>query len=119
MVGLVEVFFLDPDLQGNVAAAHGGEAVLDLLQVTGHQCKQVGGFGMRIVPGHEVATIRQLTPLHRVAVGQQHRLTGQVADHGGREGRHHVRAVRVEGDATEPFRFALGAEHATGTVEPG
>ena len=64
-----------------------------------------------------MATAGQLAPLHRVAVGQQDGHVGGVADHRGGEGRHHVRAVRVIGDASKSFGLALRAVHAIGQVE--
>ena len=118
VLGLVEVFRLDPDLQQHVATAHGGVVILHLLQAAGDQREQIAGLGMRVFPGHEVAAIGQLALLHRVAVGEQHRQRLSIADHRGRERRHDVRPIGIEGDPAKAFRLALRTEHAVGTVEP-
>ncbi len=118
MLGLVEIFRLDPDFQSDVTATHGGEAVVMLDQVSRHQREQIARLGMRVLPGDEVTTALALATLDGIAVGEQDRVAVLVGDDGGGEHRHHVRAVRVVGDATEAFGLALGAEHARGHIKP-
>jgi hypothetical protein len=115
---LVQVLRFDMNLQRQLATGGGGEAVVDMAQVPGNQGKQVTGFGEWIHPGHPVAPVRQLLPLYRVAVGEQHRVTLPIGDDGGNEPGHHIRAVQKPGDTAKPLGLALGAEHATRAVQP-
>ena len=117
VLALVDIFRLDIDAQRDVTAAHGREAVFDTPQVTRHQGEQVGRFHERVFPGRPVPAVVLGTVAHRVAVGQQHRITMLLGDHRGGELAHHVRAVEVIGDLAEAFGLALGAEHRTGLVQ--
>ena len=118
VVALVPVARLDIDAQVDGAAGAGGEGVGETHQVAGHQREQVGGLGKGVVPGGPVAAVRQVAAVNAVAVGEQHRAGGPVADHGGGEHAHHVRPVREAGDGAEPLGLALGAVVARGAVEP-
>jgi hypothetical protein len=71
------------------------------------------------MPDREMPAVRKLARLAQVTVGEQHRRLGLVGLDTGGEHRHHVRPVRVIGDAAEAFGLALGAVVAARTVEPG
>ncbi len=115
---LVQIAVLGVQAQRHVTAGGGAEAVFQAGQVAGHQREQVAGLGEGVVPGGEVAPALFVTAVHRVAVGEQQRVSGPVGVDGGGEPAEHVRPVREEGDAAEAFRFALGAVHAVGAVQP-
>ena len=84
VAGVGPIAGLHVDAQGHLAAAGGGEAVGHLLQLAGHQGKQVGGLGEGVVPAGEMAGRsadgigRQLACCDAVAVGEQHRATGPI-----------------------------------------
>ena len=104
-------------------AAGGDEAALDLLELAGHQGEEVGGLGERVVPDGVVTRFpagprRQIAALDAVAVGEQHRATGPVGLDPHPEAAEQVGAIRVVGDAAEPFRLALGGDHPPADVEP-
>jgi hypothetical protein len=69
------------------------------------------------VPGHGPTAVAEIPVGHPIAVGQQDRIALPVGHDGGGEHRLHVGPVEVVGDAAEPFRLALGAVHAAGTVQ--
>ena len=117
MLALVDIFRLDVDAQRDFAVGHGGEAVFDAPQITGHQGKQVRRLLERIFPGRPVPAVFTGAAGDRVAVGQQHRVAVLLGDHRGGEHAHHVRAVEVIGDLAETFGLALGAEHTAGFVQ--
>ena len=114
--GAVRHAGVDIDAQVDGPAAHGDQAVDQLVQLTGHQGEQVAGLGEGVVPDGEMTPARQVARLHQVAVGQQalealgrldaHRVTGE-----------HVGAVGEPGDLAEALGLALGAEAAAGHVE--
>ncbi len=54
-----------------MAARGGGELVLDMGEVAGHQREEVTGLRVRIVPDGEVASARQIAGLAGIAVGQE------------------------------------------------
>ena len=81
------------------------------------RAKEVGGFGERVLPAHPVAAVAGLAPRDRVAVREEERVVGPGGAQGGREPREHVGTVRVEGDAPEALRLALGAEDPVRLVE--
>ncbi len=107
---------VDEDAQGHRAAGHGDEAVLQHIQLPGHQGEQVAGLGERVVPDREAPAARQLAGLDQIAVGEQ-MLERLVALHPHGEARQHVRPVGEPGDLAEPLGLALGAEAAGGHVE--
>ena len=106
------VAMLDIDGELDLAARHGGEAVMDAAQIPRHQRKQIGGLGEGVVPHREMPSVRQLAMVGAVAVGEQHRilLLRRLDPH--REDRKIVGPVNEVCDAAKAFRLALGAEHA-------
>ncbi len=56
----------------------------------------------------------QVHPLHRVAIGQQHRVAVPVTSQCDPETRHDIGTVEIESDLPEAFRLALRAEHLLG-----
>ncbi len=118
VLAFVDVFRLDIDAQRHLASAHGGEAVLDTPEVTGHQSEQIGRLLERVFPGRPVTAVVLAATGDRVAVGKQHRIGLLVGVDGGGELAHHIRAVEVVGDLAEALGLALGAEHAAGLVQP-
>jgi len=65
-----------------------------------------------------VPPLVHFTVIHRIAVGQQHRIPLTVRLDAGTVAGHDIRPVQEIGDATEAFGLALGTEHAGGFVEP-
>ena len=109
---------LDKDVQGDGAARHGGEAVMDGAQIAGYQGEKIGRLGEGIVPDREVTPAIAWARLDAVAVGKQHRILLAVGLDAHREDGKIVRPVDEICDAAEAFRLALGAEHPAGLVKP-
>ena len=118
VAALGQVFRLHPDVEGDLAARGGAEAIRDPAQVPGHQGEEVRGLGEGIDPARSVAAVRQVLGAGGVAVGQQHRVQVLVRLQGDGIAGHDIRAVEEIGDAAETLGLALGAEHALGEVEP-
>ena len=55
VIHLVDIMPLGENLQLHLAATHGHKGVINVLQVTGHQRKQVSRFHKGVFPGHPVA----------------------------------------------------------------
>ena len=117
VVALAVVFRLDIDFQRDFAARAGGEAVLLAIQVARDQRKQVTGLGEGVLPGDPVAPVAQFAAVHRVTVGQQHRIVLPVGHQRGGVARHDIGSIRKVGDAPETFGFALGAEHPARNIK--
>ena len=116
-IALLRVAGLHVHSQVNVTAGTGGEGVFFLYQVSGNQREQISRLGERVFPGDKVAAVFELALLYRVAVGQQYRVSAFIGFNPGAEPGHHIRAVRVESDATEALGLALGTEHSGGLVQ--
>ena len=113
----VGVLVLAPDLEVHLAAAHGGEAVLDAAEVAGDQREQVARLLERVLPDGVVAAVGGAALFDQVAVREQHRATAAVSLDPDPVASHDVRAVREVGDAAEALGFTLGAEHVRAAVE--
>ena len=108
---------LNVDAQINIPTGTGFEGILFFDQIACYQGKEVTGFGERIFPSDEVASILKIASLHVVAVGQQHRATGLIRFNTGAVTSHHVRSIRKIGDTAEAFRFTLGTKHTRGFIQ--
>ena len=112
-----DVVRLGVDVKRGLAAGGGGERVFEAGEVARDEGEEVGGLGERVLPAHPVAAVAGLAPRDRVAVREEERVVGPGRAQGGREPREHVGTVRVEGDAPEALRLALGAEDPVRLVE--
>ena len=54
---------------------------------------------------------------HFITVGEQHRIAFRIGNNVRGKYRHHIRTIRIIGNASETFGFALGAVHTAGTVQ--
>ena len=113
MIALVQVFLLDIDAQGHLAPGTGGEDVLNMRQVACYQGKQIGGLGVRVMPGCAMAAAVQTHLLKKISVTQQYRVAGLIGINGDGKYRHHIRTIQVIGDFAKTVSFTLGAEHFT------
>ena len=119
VVGFIEVAVFDPHLQQHFAARLQGIALFLADQARGDQREQIGRLLERIFPLGVMATIAQVALFDQVTVRQQHRVLLLVgAQHDG-VFRHHVRAVREEGNAAETLGFALGEEVMVRHIQAG
>ncbi len=117
MLGLVEIFLLDPDLQQRLAAGLQAHGVFLTDELAGDQRKKISRLSERVFPLREMAAVAEIAFVNQVAVGQQHRILLFVrAQHHGEFG-HHVGAIRKKGDFAEAFCFALCEEIAAGDVQ--
>ena len=112
-----DVVRLGVDVKRHLAAGGGGERVFEAGEVARDEGEEVGGLGKRVLPAHPVAAVAGLAVRDRVAVREEEREVGPGGAQRGREPREHVGAVRVEGDAPEALRLALGAEDPVRLVE--
>ena len=115
--GLVQVVFLDPDLQQDIAAVGQFECFFPADQIARHQGKEVGWFSERIVPYGVVAVVGQVSCFDQIAVGEQNRVFFLVGTDRDGIGRHHIGAVWIPGDFPESFGFALGEKVAVGKIK--
>ena len=117
MAGQRQVAFLDIDMEIDLAARCGVEAVGGEVEIADDTGKQVAGLRMRVVPDCEMTAFAGLAGLDKIAVRQQLR-EGTVSLDAHCKHRHHVGAVREEADAAEPLGLALGAIHPAGQIQP-
>ena len=117
VAGQRQVALLDIDMEIDLAARRGGEAVGGKVEVTDDTGKQVAGLRMRVVPDREMTALAGLAGLDEIAVRQQLR-EGTVSLDAHCKHRHHVGAVGEEADAAEPLGLALGAIHPAGQIQP-
>ena len=117
VIALVEILGLHVDEQFDGAAGGGDVAVAHVREVAGHQRKQVGRLGKRVLPGGPVASVAVDAVGHQVAVGQQHRKPGALGTHCGGEARQHIGAIQIPGDLAKALGLALGAEQGARTVQ--
>ena len=116
-VDLVFVAVGHVDAKLHASARTRDEGVFALREVAGHEGKQIGRLGERVVPLGHVAAARQCRVAGGIAVRQQDREAGAVGDHPHAIDRHVVGPVIGIGDAAEALGLALRAEHAVGHVE--
>ena len=94
----------DPDVQFDILAGLGCEAVRVIHQIARHEREKVSGFRPRVMPlGPAIAAAG------RVAVGQ---LNLFVTFDAHSKSAHHIRPVWVVGDLAKPLGLALCAVHA-------
>ena len=118
MFGAVLVARTDPHGQVHLAPAHGGKAVPSRHQIARDQREQIRRLGPRIGPFGPVRPVVLLAACGHVAVRQQDREIRLRPAHPHVIARQHVGPVGEEGDAAEPFRLALGAQHPVRGIEP-
>ena len=116
IVKFVQIVRLCVEPQRHLAAIHGGEGVLQALQVARHGREEIGGLLEGVLPGDPVAAAF-LPPVHVVAAGKQDWEAPLVRAEGGGEPGHDIRPVQIPGDVAEAFGLALGAEDVPGLVE--
>jgi hypothetical protein len=107
---------VDIDAQGDLAAAHGGEAVGQFVEFAGHQGEQVAGLGEGVLPDREVAATGSSPLSIRLPFDSSQRSDGVALD-AHRVAAQHVRPVGEVGDAAEALGLALGAVAAARHVE--
>ncbi len=90
---------------------------LAAVQAPGHQCEQVARFRVRIVPGREMAPVRQAALVDQVAVRQQHREAVAIGAQADGVVRQHVGPVRKVGDPAKSARLALREQRIAGCVQ--
>src|SRR5690554_3427435 len=112
MLALGSITWLDKYAQIDFSAGTGCKGILFFHQIAGHQSKQVARLGKWIFPGYEMATTFEITSVHVIAVGQQHRATRLVCLNTGAVSRHHIGTIREIGNAAETLGFTLGAKHS-------
>ena len=117
MLGLGQVAVAHPDAELHLAARHRREARAVGGQVAGDQREQVARLGVGIAPFGPVLAVGQVARRDRIAISQQHRKALLVGGHLDRIARQHVGTIGEEGDAAEPFRFALRAQIAARRIE--
>ena len=109
----------DKNLQPDVYARSGGEAVLDGDQRPGDHGEQVARLREGVDEGGKVAAIvtgpRESV---RLPLASSTGTACPVADQGHGEARHDIGPIRVKGDLAKTLGLALGAEDAAGPVQP-
>ena len=118
MFTFAQVLFFHIDAQADIASAAGAEAVLDVVQVTGHQRKQVSGLGKGVLPAGPVPAPGQVLDCRQVAVAEQYRVARLVGVDAYSEHRHHIGPIGVVGNLAKTVGLALGAEHGMGLIQP-
>src|SRR5262245_55831402 len=99
---------LDKDLEHHIASGHRGELVFHTRKIASDQCKQVGWFGMWIMPDHIVPAIREFAAPLKIAGREQYGGFPFVGFDTRRIDGHDVWPVRKVGDAAKALGFALG-----------
>ena len=117
VAALVQLAGLHVDRAPHPAARAASVGILQHIQLRGHTGEEIGRLGIGVLPPGPVASLRFIPLPHGVAVGEQHRKLRLVRVEGAGEARHHIGAVRIEGDAPEPLGFALGEVAVLGAVE--
>ena len=117
MARAAEITLAHVDVQRDFATIHRGEAVRVDHQLSCHQREQVAGLGPGIVPLGPMRAVLALARCFQVPVAQQHRKCLGIAAHGHAVGGKDIGPVGKEGNATEPLRLALGAQHPVRSVK--
>ncbi len=103
----------------DLVAVHCGEAVGEDVIVARTERKEIGRFGVRIVPFGKMTPIAKIAGCPRRAIGQEIGELGLLALDADMKAAHHIRPVWPVGDAAEPVGLALGTEPPAGNIEPG
>jgi hypothetical protein len=109
-VAAIDGIGFGPDLQRHLAAISGDIGLFDVLQLAGHQCKQIARLGMRIDKPRPVFAVHRVARAIRIAAGQQHRKARAIGPQRHRVARLHVRPIRKKRDVPEALGFALGQQ---------
>ena len=90
VVHLGDVVGLGVDAQGHLTPRGRHEAILDPLEVPGHEGKEIGRLGEGVFPYHLLAPIGQGLPRYLIAVGQHDRQGRAITADRGAVAREHV-----------------------------
>ena len=104
---LVQLAWLDVDGAAHATAAGGDEPVLQHVELRRHAGEEIGRLGEGVFPRGPVTAVGQIARADRVAVGEQLRKPRLVGFQAAGELRHHVRSVRIVGDAAKALGLAL------------
>ena len=105
---------LHKDLQHHIAVFTGGETVLQQIKITAHQRKQIGRFGVRVMPNGKMAASFQIALFNQIAVGKQIRQGFLVAFNAHLIGGQHIWPIEKIADASKTISLALGAINPVG-----
>ena len=108
---------VDMDAEIDVFTGHRGEGIAQHVIFAGAEREEIGGLLVGVDPFRVMAPARKVARGARGAIGEEDREFVLRADHPYAEGTHHVRTVRIEGDAAEAFGLALGAEPPAREIE--
>ena len=109
---------LDQHTQAHLAAAAGGEAILDGGEIAGDQSEQIAGLGEGIFPHRSMPASAQRLAGEQIAVAQQYRAAGKIGVDGDAIDRHHVGTIGEPGDFAKTLGLALRAEQPSRAVQP-
>ncbi len=68
MIAFILIPFFNEDLQFDIPAGQGFEAVFDTGEIPGDKGEEIGGLRMRIMPCHRLPPVNQRYLLRQVAV---------------------------------------------------
>ena len=120
MGGVRLIAGLHMQTQRHLPPGRSAELIAHLRQITGDQREEIGRLRVRVIPDRLMAIrcSRKRPGRHGVAIAQQHRelLTLRFQSHA--PAAEHIRTIRMEADAAEPFGFTLRGQHAATGVKP-
>src|SRR5690606_11551250 len=99
MTTLTGIARIDIDMQVDATAGHGGKAVLNPVESSGHQCEQVAGLTEGVFPDGTVSTLSNRLLFDEIAVAEQDRIFFSVGFNGATVGRHDIWPIEKPGDA--------------------
>ena len=118
VAALGHILFLDQHAQAHLAAAPGGEAILDAGEIAGDQSEQVAGLGEGVFPHRPMPAVAQRLAGDEIAVAEQYRAVRKIGVDGDAVARHYVGTIGEPGDLAKTLGLTLRAEQPSRAIQP-